>query len=44
VRGNQVIPLDLMMHLDESAAQRTSNHDIVFPAPFGGGRSIALGG
>jgi succinyl-CoA synthetase beta subunit len=44
VRGNQVIPLDLMLHLDESAAQRTNNHDIVFPTPFGGGRSIALGG
>jgi succinyl-CoA synthetase beta subunit len=44
VRGNQIIPLDLMLHLDESVIQRTSTHDLVFPSPFGGGRSIALGG
>jgi succinyl-CoA synthetase beta subunit len=44
VRGNQIIPLDLMIYLDESAAHHTSSHDLVFPTPFGGGHSIALGG
>jgi succinyl-CoA synthetase beta subunit len=44
VRSNRIIPLDLMISLDESAAHRSSGHDLVFPRPFGGGRSLALGG